>query len=68
MPTTAKTQFTETLSSEIILTEEIITYVFESFEKIKIMAIKLESNCENALKALYCEKWQIGVLQGDDEP
>ena len=68
MPTTAKTQFTETLSSKIILTEEILIYVFESFEKIKIMAIKLESNCENALKALYCEKSQNDVAQGNNEP
>ena len=55
----------ETSSSEIVFTEEITAYVLESAKKIKTMAINLENNCENALKALYREKSQIGVVQED---
>ena len=57
---------TETSSSEIVFTEEITTYVLESAKKIKTMAINLENNCENALKALYHENSQIGVVPEDD--
>ena len=62
-----KNTVTEKSSSEIVFTEEITTYVLESVKKIKTMAINLESNCENALKGLYCEKSQIGVVQEDDD-
>ena len=31
------------------------------------MAINLESNCQNPLKALYFEKSQVGVVQEDDD-
>ena len=57
----------ETSSSEIVFTEEITTYVLESAKKIKTIAINLENNCENALKALYREKSQTNrVVQEDD--
>ena len=62
-----KNTVTEKSSSEIVFTEEITTYVLESVKKIKTMAINLESNCENALKGLYCEKSKIGVVQEDDD-
>ena len=62
-----KNTVTEKSSSEIVFTEEITTYVPESVKKIKTMAMNLESNCENALKGLYCEKSQIGVVQEDDD-
>ena len=62
-----KNTVTEKSSSEIVFTEEITTYVLESVKKIKTMAINLESNCKNALKALYCKKSQIGVVEEDDD-
>ena len=55
-----KNTVTGTSSSEIVFAKEITTHVLESIKKIKTMAINLESSCVNALKALYCEKLQIG--------